>query len=148
MLDKSVNSTITGTSGSTPDFGASMTTGFAGQDRALANADAGTRWLASGQTPDDINQKASEQNIRNLAAFYSGETPESSFRSLTGAQQTPTPQGGNPQLPQLPSNLAQVATGTAVNNYSQQVTNALNTPNPWMQGLSAALQIGGIAAMA
>jgi len=150
MLDKSVNalgaSGITGTSGNTPNIGNTLTTGFGGEERALENARAGTRWMASGLSPEDIAKKASEQNIANLSAYYSGQTPESQFSSLGGAQSGPSPNTSvNPHLPQLPNNLAEVATGSAINQYGMDVNNSLNTVNPWAAGLSAALHLGGTA---
>jgi len=150
MLDTSVNQAAAargGTVNAGTNYSTPLTTGLAGEQRGMANAGAGTQWLSSGQTPEDIANRAAEQNISNLSAFYSGQTPESEFRDLSGAGNQPMPQTGNPNLPQLPGNLAQVGTGAAVQNYGMDVQNSLNTPNPWMTGLSTALQIGGIAAM-
>ena len=77
-----------GTSAPT-DFSQDLTTGFQGEQRGLANAQAGTNWLASGETPEDIQYRAEQQNLANLSNYVSGQTPQSQFKSLSGAQSGP-----------------------------------------------------------
>ena len=128
------------------DFSRDLTTGFAGEKRALDNATAGTAWLASGETPEDIAYRSELQNLANLSNYVQGRTPQSQFGELSGAQRGPTPVVQSPALPTLPGNAAQVGSNAAVDQYGAQVQNALNMPNPWMAGLSGLLDVGNLGA--
>lgn len=143
MLDASVNSSVTGTTGNTPNFGNALTTGFAGEQRALQNAGSGATWLASGQTPEDITYRANQQNLSNLSAEISGATPESQFSELSGAQSGPTPNTSTNYLPSYNTGAAAQGAQAGLDQYGQQVGQALNTANPWTSGLSAVTSAAG-----
>lgn len=128
------------------DFSRDLTTGFAGQARGLANANAGTSWLASGETPEDIQYRSEQQNLSNLGNYISGTTPQSQFGSLSGASQGPTPVTQAPSLPTLPGNSEQLGAAGASAQYGAQTGAAENTANPWMAGLSGILGVGNTLA--
>ena len=139
MLDASVNGSVTGTSGNTPDFSNALTTGFAGEQRALQNAGSGATWLASGQTPQDITYRANQQNLGNLSAEISGATPESQFSELSGAQNGPTPNTSTDYLPSYNTGAAAEGAAAGINQYGQNVQQSLSAANPWTSSLSAVL---------
>lgn len=131
----------------TPDFEQPLTTGFAGTQRTLAAMGKGTQELGSGQTPEDIAYRREQQNLANLSAFMQGQTPQSEFKSLSGAQQGPTPFQAGQQLPLMPNN-GNGAKQAAINSWQTQMSAANNQANPWMAGLSALLNVGGAAVKA
>lgn len=144
MLDKAVNETgaIGGTTGSTPDFSKALTTGFEGEQRSLGNAGAGTQFLASGLTPDDISFRANQQNIADLSQFYSGQTPQSQFKTLTGAQTGATPITQNAPLPSYNTGAGAQGAAAGVTQYQQE----LAAPNSWLTGLSGLAGLTNVAA--
>jgi len=146
MLDRAVNDTsrIGGTSGTTPDFSNALTTGFEGEQRALGNAGSGTQFLASGLTPDDIAFRANQQNISNLSQFYSGQTPQSQFKTLTGAQTGATPIAQNAPLPSYNMGAGAQGAAAGVSQYQQE----LAQPNSWLSGLSGLAGLTNVGAAA
>ena len=143
MLDASIKSRG-GTAGG--DFASPLTTGQAGEARAIANAGAGTKWLSSGETPADIAYRSQQQNLSNLSSYISGQTPQSQFKELSGAQSGPTPNySGTTPLPSYNTGAATQGGNAAVTGYQQSVSSALNTPNPWMAGISGALGAANVA---
>ena len=148
MLDTAVTQATgaRGDSGTSPDFSNALTTGFAGTQRALQNAGAGEQFIASGETPDDIAFRANQQNIANLSQFYSGQTPQSQFKELSGASVGATPIAQGTPLPNLPGNAGALGASAGVNQYEQQIQSQLNQPNPWMAGLSGTLNLANTLA--
>jgi hypothetical protein len=143
MLDASIKERG-GTAGG--DFASPLTTGIAGEQRAIANAGAGTKWLSSGETPADIAYRSQQQNLSNLSSYVGGQTPEAQFKELSGAQSGPTPNyTGTTPLPSYNTGAATQGGNAAVTGYQQNVTSALNAPNPWMTGLSGALGAANVA---
>lgn len=130
-----------------PDFEQPLTTGFAGTQRILDAIGKGTSELGSGQTPEDIAYRREQQDLANLSAFMRGQTPQSEFKSLSGAQQGPTPFDPGQALPLSPDN-SRGAQAAAINSWQTQMNAAANQTNPWMAGLSALLNIGGAAVKA
>lgn len=142
MLDKAVQeggAARGGTSGNV-DFSQALTTGTAGTQRAMANAGAGINWLSSGQTPDDITYRAEQQDLSNLSNYISGQTPQSQFGELSGAQRGAVPLAQAAPLPTTNPNAGQQGATAGVENYGLGIQQALNTPNLWMAGLSTTLQ--------
>jgi hypothetical protein len=144
VLDNSVNQSILGTSGNNPDLASALTTGFAGQERAAGNAQAGAAWLASGETPSDIQYRADQQNLSNLSSFINGQTPESQFGQLSGAQTGATPV--TPAVPQQGANFN--AGNQGISGALQQFSNQTNTPSNWTTGISGVLGAANTAAAA
>ena len=147
MLDASIKER----GGTTPgaDFSSPLTTGQAGFKREMANAGAGTSWLSSGQTPEDIQYRSDQQNLSNLAAYISGQTPQSQFKELSGAQSGPTPNyTGTTPLPSSNTGAGAQGASAAVTGYGQQVKAALNSVNPWIAGLSGVLGAANTAGAA
>lgn len=135
-----------GGSGS-PDFSTDLTTGFAGEDRALSNAGAGADWLASGETPSDISYREQQQTLANLGSFISGQTPENQYRQVSGAGTSPTPVYDSGYSPSYNGQAATALGQTAgANQYAENADLALQQANPWTAGLSAVL--GGTKALA
>jgi hypothetical protein len=130
------------------DFSKALTTGMAGTQRQMASAGAGMNWLASGQTPEDIAYRAQQQNLSNLSSYVGGRTPQSQFRALSGAQQGAAPMAQAPALPGFNMGAGQQGAGAGLATYGQQVQAAINTPNPWMAGLSGAMGAANVAGKA
>ncbi|MDE2104579.1 MAG: hypothetical protein KGL39_45510, partial [Patescibacteria group bacterium] len=139
-----------GGTGTGADFSHALTTGFAGDQRALANAGSAEQFLASGETPEDIAYRAEQQNLGNLGNYIGGRTPQSQFRELSGASQGPTPNttGGAAPLTTMPSNAGQLGASAATQGYGLAVQAALGQPNPWMAGLSSMLGAANVAGAA
>ena len=130
------------------DFSKALTTGMAGTQRQMGSAGAGMNWLASGQTPEDIAYRAQQQNLSNLSSYVGGRTPQSQFRALSGAQQGATPMAQAPALPGFNMGAGQQGSAAGLATYGQQVQAAINTPNPWMAGLSGAMGAANVAGKA
>ena len=130
------------------DFSKALTTGMAGTQRQMASAGAGMNWLASGQTPEDIAYRAQQQNLSNLSSYVGGRTPQSQFRALSGAQQGAAPIAQAPALSGFNMGAGQQGAGAGLATYGQQVQAAMNTPNPWMAGLSGAMGAANVAGKA
>lgn len=136
-----------GTTGSQPDFALYPTTGFAGEQRALQNAGSGAAWLASGETPADIQYRQEQADLGDLSAYISGETPESQFSELSGAGASPTPNYQSGYLPSYQGQqAADIGASAAATQYGENVNEALTQSNPWVVGLSGVL--GGANALA
>jgi hypothetical protein len=130
-----------GSATNSPDFAQPLTTGAAQTQRELSAIGKGTNELAGGESPEDIQYRREQQNLANLAALASGQTPQSQFKSLSGAQSGPTPFNAGQQLPLLPNN-GNGAQSAAINSWQTQLSAAANQSNPWMAGLSALLGAG------
>jgi len=130
------------------DFSKALTTGMAGTQRQMASAGAGMNWLASGQTPEDIAYRSQQQNLSNLSSYVGGRTPQSQFRALSGAQQGAAPMAQAPVLSGFNMGAGQQGAGAGLATYGQQVQAAMNTPNPWMAGLSGAMGAANVAGKA
>ena len=138
VLNEAVNSS--GASNQ-PDLSGGLTSGFAGQERALKNAGSGAAWLGSGDTPQDIQYRSDQQNLSNLSNYISGKTPESQFSQLSGAQSGPTPNTSTNYLPSYNGEAAaNMGAQAGADRYGQQVQQSLNTANPWTSSLSLALK--------
>lgn len=147
ILDKATEAALRsrgGTGGVTGDFETPLTTGFEGEARKQAAMQKGTGWLASGQTPEDIRYRREQQNLANLSAEATGQTPQSQFGQLKNAQQGPTPVVSGQGLSTLPGNIS----GTAASGALAQQEAQSNQANPWMAGMSALLNIGAAAGKA
>jgi hypothetical protein len=134
--------------GNNPNFSTALTTGFAGQTRAQNNANEGASWLSSGETPADIQYRAEQQNLANLSSYISGQTPESQFSQLSGAQSTATPSYSNTPQPSFNLGAGQQGQQAAITQYGQQTQQAESQANPWSAGLSSVLGVGRLAASA
>ena len=116
------------------------------QAQAQRQAAAG-QFLSSGVSPSDIQFRQIQQNLANYGAFIGGQTPESQFSSLTGAQSgaAPTPNTGY-SAPTL--NEGQAA-GQGVSNafdlYNQNFNFQQNQVNPFTAGLSGLTGLLGTA---
>lgn len=121
------------------DIAQSMSTGMEGQARREAGATKSQGFLSSGTSPADIEYRRSQQNLANLGAFTSGQTPESQFSNLSGAGQGAAPQVNGQQLPSMPNNASQVGGQYGVQAYQAQLNQAQNGTSPWLAGLSTLL---------
>jgi hypothetical protein len=148
-LDAAVNgSSMTGSTGRQPDFSNALTTGTAGEERALQNAGSGATWLASGNTPGDFQYRQQQQGLTDLSSFISGQTPQSQFSQLSGAATGPTPNNSTNYLPGFNSGAAQQGIQAGIDQYGQNVNTALNQANGWTAGVSTALNAGNTLAKA
>jgi hypothetical protein len=121
--------------------GASLTTGFPGEQRQAQAAQSAAGFLNSGSDPEDIEYRRTQQNLANLAAEANGQTPGSQFASLSGASSGPAPMTQGVTLPLMSDNGA-AAQQVALQNWGTQMQNANNQVNPWLTGLTGLLQIG------
>lgn len=148
-LNDAVNQALAARGGASPagDFERPLVTGYAGEKRLQDAAGAADQWLASGQTPEDVDYRRNEQNIANLSAEINGATPQSEFKSISsgGAGPVQLTQGQPMQQLQNPGNAgaagATQAYGTTVNNSLQQVPT-------WTTGITSALNLAGLASSA
>jgi hypothetical protein len=130
-----------GTGGAAPDFENALTTGFAGQERALQNASTGAGFLQSGETPADIAYRQQQADIGDLGAYAGGQTPEAQFGEISGAGQPVAPEYQTSYQPSYAgAAAAQQGEAGAINEFGQNVDQQLNQPNPWTLGLSTVLQ--------
>ena len=125
-----------------PDFADPLTMGWAGQARKDASIGKASSWLASGATPQDAAYRDEQQNISNLSALASGQTPQSQFSNLNAPGPTPMVTGG-PQA-QMPNN-ASAGASNAINGYNAQINQQATQTNDWMAGLAGLLSVGNAA---
>ncbi len=150
ILDESVKNALAarGGNGAGGDFSTPLTTGFAGEQAKQAAAQKADSWLASGQTPEDVDYRREQQNLANLSAEVNGRTPESEFASMSGANSGPTPVNNGQALPTLPNGQGQAAQGAAINAYGQQVNNQAQQVGSWTTGITGILNLGTLAGQA
>jgi len=129
--------------GGTPsgaDFSQPLTTGFEGEGRLTAAEQKALGWLTSGATPEDVDYRREQQTLADLSSFANNKTPQSQFAALSGAQTGPAPySAGRPLATQNPGAGAAGQQG-ALSSYGTQLTQAENTANGWMAGISAMLK--------
>ncbi len=140
VLDEAVADALSARGGqSAPgaDFEEPLTTGFAGEQRQREAAQRAMGWLTSGATPEDIGYRREQQNLANLSALTTGQTPLTQFQSLSGAQQGPTPITMGQQLSGMPQG-QQAQAASIANAQSQNV-------DSWLAGVTGALNLGSAA---
>ncbi len=120
------------------DVADSMSTGASGEARLRAATDKGSQFLASGQTPEDLDFKRQQQKISNMGAFVHGQTPQSQFGNIRQAGTGATPVAGAQAGAQMPNNAGQVGQQFAGNAYQANVNQAQQSPS-WFTGLSSLL---------
>lgn len=127
--------------GTAPAFQEAMNVGTAAENRRTQRQQKALGFLTSGATADDINLRSNQQNISNLSAFLSGQTPVAQFQQLSGAGAGAVPfsSGNAANLPTTNPNAGQQGASYALgqtsanqNAYSQNAAR----PNPWLSGLS------------
>lgn len=96
----------------------------------------GMGWLTSGATPEDVDYRATQQNLANLSNFTQGRTPTSQFASLSNSQRGAAPFVQGQPLPQVNPNTPQAFQQVQLGGWQQQLLNQSQTANPWMAGLS------------
>ena len=127
------------------DWQQPLTTGFPGEQRQSQAAQSAIGFLGSGSDPEDIEYRRTQQNLANLSAEANGQTPSSQFASLSGSSSGPAQLAQGPALPLMSDNGA-TAQQVGLQNWQTQMQNANNQINPWMVGLSGALNIGSAVA--
>lgn len=141
VLNSSVASALAdrGGNGAGADFTQPLTTGAAGVARQQAGIQKGIGELSSGSSPEDIDYRREQQNLANISALMSGQTPTSEFRSLSASQNGPTPYVSGPQQPQIGSGGSAIAGNAAIQ--SSGIANQLagSQSNPWLSGISTLL---------
>lgn len=142
MLDKAVADASKSRGGGGPSSGsiaADMGQGYEGEARRQAGIDKAQGFVGSGQTPEDIQYKRDQQDISNLGAFTSGQTPQSQFGAIAGAGQGSTPVVNGQKLPGLPANAGASGAGYAASAAGAQAQQQSNQASPYFAGLSALL---------
>ncbi len=125
------------------DFEQPLVTGAAGEQRKRDAAQKAMSWLSSGATPEDVEYRREQQNLANLSAEVNGQTPESEFKSLSGAQTGPTPFVQGQPLPEMPGSQPG-AQSAALNSWQTQMNASNGQAGSWISGISGALNIGSI----
>lgn len=106
----------------------------------------GLDFLNSGVTPEDVEYRRMQQNLANLANFTNGQTPTAQFGSLSSAGNGAAPFIGGGNNSQITNpNAGQQGVNNALNIYSGNVNWAANQVNPYVAGISAALNTAGAA---
>jgi len=116
----------------------------AAEARRTARQQKAAAFLSGGFAKADRNYKKDQQDLANLGAFLSGQTPTAQFQQLSGAQNGAAPFVGTTPGPGLNPNAGAQGAQFAQQNYQTQMANPQN--NPWMQGLGMGLQTIGTAA--
>lgn len=119
-------------------FAEPLTTGFAGDERVQAAQAKAQAWLGSGATPEDVTYRRQQQDMANLASFMSGQTPESQFQTISGAQSGPTPMN-NGRMPQANPNASTTGNNAAVSAWNATMGWDATQSNDWMSGISTIL---------
>lgn len=95
--------------------------------------------LQSGAAPDEVAYRKMQQNLANLGAFQSGETPAAQFQQVSGAQSGPVQLAGKaPDTNTFNPNAAGQGINNAFGVYNAKSNFANNQANPWLAGLSIA----------
>lgn len=109
------------------------------QQRAQAQQEA-MAFLTGGLSPQDAAYREQQQDLANIGAFLSGETPTAQFGQLSGAQAGVVPfQGGGP-LPGTNPNAGWQGVQNQQNAWNINQQAAAGQVNPWVAGLSGAFQ--------
>lgn len=105
------------------------------QQQALA-------FLTGGMAPEDANYREQQQDLSNLGAFLSGETPTAQFGQLSGAQNGVVPWTSSGPLQGVNANAGWQGVNNQAQLWGAQQQHQQNQVNPWIAGLSGAMQGG------
>ncbi len=103
------------------------------QQRALT-------FLTTGVSPQDAAYREESQNLNNLGAFLSGESPTAQFGQLSGAAGGAVPFSAPDSNVGVNPNAGWEGVQNQANIYGINQQARANTVNPWVAGLSGALQ--------
>lgn len=98
-------------------------------------------YLSSGVSPQDVEYRRIQQSLSNLGAFTNSQTPEANFASLSsagnGAAPSNAPNFTNPAM--INPNAASTGLNFAANTFQQQSGFANTQANPFLTGLTTAV---------
>jgi hypothetical protein len=143
MLDAAVakaQASRGGAANGTADYSDPLTTGFEGEARREAANQKALGWLTSGATPEDVEYRREQQNLANESAFINGQTPESQFATLSGAQQGAAPFTQGTPLARENQNAGAAMQSAQIQGWGTQLQQQAQTANPWLAGASLALK--------
>lgn len=101
------------------------------------------QWLTSGATQQDVEYRRKQQAMSNVSNFLAGRTPQAQFGQLSGAQQGASPNATAPSLPNFGNAGQDQAIQGASQQYATRVQAAADQVNPWLVGLSSAMNLAG-----
>jgi hypothetical protein len=103
--------------------------------------------LQSGASPEDVAYRELQQNLANLGAFQTGETPQAQFRQVSSSANGPVSLvGGASPTNTFNPNAAGQGISNAMSNWNSQFQYNQNQANPWLAGLSLATNtVGSLA---
>lgn len=130
------------------DLATELNEGPAGEERRRSRLHRSMAHLSSGQTPEDLQYRDSQQDLANMAAFLGGRTPQSQFGANRNAQQGATPVAQAAPLPGQNPNAAGLFQQADVGAFGQQVNAQRGQVSPWFAGLSTLLQGANVAGQA
>ena len=132
--------------GNAPAFQEAAALDTAGQQQQTQNQAEAASFSQSGVSPQDVQFRQIQQALSNLGAFQNGQTPTAEFSSLSGAQQGVTPfttYGPNQAQPNLNAGLQ--GEQNALSQYAGNINYANNQANPFLTGVSGAVQGLGLS---
>lgn len=114
----------------------------AGEAQNTKAQQAALLFLTTGVSPEEAALREEQQNLANIGAFLSGETPTAQFGQVSGAQNQSVPfstPGAN-NLPGVNPNAGWQGVNYANSVYGLNQQARAGTVNPWVAGLSGAFQ--------
>lgn len=110
----------------------------AGESQRANDQAAALAFLTGGLSPQDAAARERQQDMANLGAFLSGETPQAQFNQLAGAQNGAVPFSGGSPLPGVNPYAGWQGVSNQMGVYNANQMAQQNTVNPWVAGLGGA----------
>lgn len=137
-----------GSYGKADEVQRAMNMGSVAEARRNARQQKGAAFLAGGYGKNERDYRKTQQDMANLSAFMSGQTPTAQFSQLAGAQNAAAPFMGTTPGPTLNPNAGAQGAQYAQGVWNTQANIASQQGNPWLQGLGLGLQgLGTVASI-
>lgn len=130
--------------GKADEYQQAMSQGLAGEARRAQRQQKAAAFLSGGYSKKDRDYKKSQQDMANLAAFLTGQSPTAQFQQLSGAQGGATPFVMSAPGAVTNPNAGAQAAAFNQGNYNTQMNN--QPANPWLAGLGLGGQAAGAIA--
>lgn len=118
----------------------------ASENKRTQTQQAAANYLNAGISPEDIQYRKIQQDLANLGAFRTGETPTAQFASLSGAQNGAAPFTTNYDNPiAINPNAAAQGLNNANRIYASQANYFQTQANPYLAGLSMLTSTANLA---
>lgn len=130
--------------GKADEYQQALNTGMAAEARRAQRQQKAAAFLSGGYSKKDRDYKKSQQDMANLSAFLTGQTPTAQFQQLSGAQNGAAPFVNSPGGPVTNPNAGAQGAAFAQGNWQTQMNN--QPANPYLAGLGLAGQTLGTVA--